>query len=87
MKNKANYNTIPVGQLGIIALPGCEELATKIDHYLKKWRYERNSEQKRTLTSLISPSPASVRVKARLLSSRPSEATTSSSSAIASTTV
>ena len=27
MKNKANYNTIPVGQLGIIALPGCEEIA------------------------------------------------------------
>ncbi len=49
MKNKANYNTIPVGQLGIIALPGCEELAAKIDHYLKKWRYERNSEHKSTL--------------------------------------
>ena len=41
MKNKANYNTIPVGQLGIIALPGCEELAAKIDHYLKKWRFEK----------------------------------------------
>lgn len=49
MKNKANYNTIPVGQLGIIALPGCEELASKIDHYLKKWRFERNSEHKSTL--------------------------------------
>ena len=49
MKNKANYNTIPVGQLGIIALPGCEELGAKIDHYLKKWRYERNSEHKSTL--------------------------------------
>ncbi len=49
MKNKANYNTIPVGQLGIIALPGCEELAAKIDHYLKKWRFERNSEHKSTL--------------------------------------
>ena len=49
MKNKANYNTIPVGQLGIIALPGCEELAAKIDHYLKKWRYERNSEHKSSL--------------------------------------
>ena len=49
MNNKSNYDTIPVGQLGIIALPGCEELAAKIDHYLKTWRYERNSEHKDTL--------------------------------------
>ncbi len=49
MKNKSNYDTIPVGQLGIIALPGCEELAAKVDHYLKTWRYERNSEHKDTL--------------------------------------
>ncbi len=49
MKNLSSYNTIPVGQLGIIALPGCEELAAKIDHYLKKWRYERNSEHKNSL--------------------------------------
>ena len=49
MKNEPNYNTIPVGQLGIIALPGCEEMAKKIDDYLIKWRYERNSEHKNTL--------------------------------------
>ncbi len=49
MKNMSSYDTIPVGQLGIIALPGCEELAAKIDHYLKTWRYERNSEHKDTL--------------------------------------
>ena len=49
MKNEPNYNTIPVGQLGIIALPGCEEMAKKIDSYLIKWRYERNSEHKNTL--------------------------------------
>ena len=49
MKNEPNYNTIPVGQLGIIALPGCEELAQKIDNYLIKWRFERNSEHKNTL--------------------------------------
>jgi len=49
MKSTANYNTIPVGQLGIIALPGCEEMAEKIDYYLKSWRYERNSEHKNTL--------------------------------------
>lgn len=49
MKNEPNYNTIPVGQLGIIALPGCEEMAKKIDSYLIKWRFERNSEHKNTL--------------------------------------
>ena len=49
MKNEPNYNTIPVGQLGIIALPGCEELAKKVDNYLIKWRYDRNSEHKNTL--------------------------------------
>lgn len=49
MRNEPNYKTIPVGQLGIIALPGCEELAQKIDNYLIKWRFERNSEHKNTL--------------------------------------
>lgn len=49
MRNQPNYNTIPVGQLGIIALPGCEELAQKIDNYLIKWRFQRNSEHKNTL--------------------------------------
>ncbi len=49
MRSKANYNTIPVGQLGIIALPGCEELANKIDNYLIRWRFERNVEHKDTL--------------------------------------
>ncbi len=49
MRSEANYNTIPVGQLGIIALPGCEELANKIDNYLIRWRFQRNSEHKDTL--------------------------------------
>lgn len=49
MRSKANYNTIPVGQLGVIALPGCEELANKIDNYLIRWRFERNVEHKDTL--------------------------------------
>ena len=49
MRSEPNYNTIPVGQLGIIALPGCEELANKIDNYLIRWRFQRNSENKDTL--------------------------------------
>ncbi len=43
------FDTIPVGQLGIIALPGCEELAEKIDKYLVRWRHERDSEHKTTI--------------------------------------
>ncbi len=33
--------TIPYGPLGIIALPGCEELAKKIDDYIVQWRKEQ----------------------------------------------
>ncbi len=43
------FETIPVGQLGIIALPGCEDLAKKIDKYLVSWRKERDSEHKTTI--------------------------------------
>ncbi len=43
------FETIPVGQLGIIALPGCEELAQKINNYLVRWRHERDSEHKTTI--------------------------------------
>ena len=43
------FDTIPVGQLGIIALPGCEELAEKIDKYIVRWRHERDSEHKTTI--------------------------------------
>jgi ribose-phosphate pyrophosphokinase len=38
--------TIPYGPLGIIALPGCEALAEKIDKYLVKWRREQADEHK-----------------------------------------
>lgn len=41
--------TIPYGPLGIIALPGCEELATKIDKYLVKWRKEQADDHKDTI--------------------------------------
>lgn len=41
--------TIPVGPLGIIALPGCEELAKKIDRYIVDWREKRESEHKNTI--------------------------------------
>jgi ribose-phosphate pyrophosphokinase len=31
-------NFIPVGEVGLIVLPGCEELAANIDGYLREWR-------------------------------------------------
>lgn len=49
MPEYEDFTTIPVGQLGIVALPGCEEIAKKIDQYLVKWRKERDSEHKMTL--------------------------------------
>ncbi len=49
MPDYQDFTTIPVGQLGILALPGCEEVAKKIDSYLVKWRKERESEHKMTL--------------------------------------
>ncbi len=44
-----NVQTIPYGPLGIIALPGCEALADKIDKYLVKWRRSQASEHKDTI--------------------------------------
>jgi ribose-phosphate pyrophosphokinase len=41
--------TIPYGPLGIIALPGCEELAAKIDSYIVRWREEQAEEHKNTI--------------------------------------
>ncbi|MBQ3080025.1 MAG: ribose-phosphate pyrophosphokinase [Clostridia bacterium] len=32
------FETRPVGPLGLIAMPGCEELGKKINKYLKDWR-------------------------------------------------
>lgn len=34
-------HTLPVGPLGLVALPGCEELAERVDAYLAMWRKER----------------------------------------------
>ena len=44
-----DFSTVPFGTLGILALPGCEELGRKIDSYLVKWRDKRESEHKSTL--------------------------------------
>lgn len=41
--------TIPYGPLGIIALPGTEALAAKIDNYLVKWRAEQAAAHKENI--------------------------------------
>lgn len=45
----SDFTTIPYGKLGIIALPGCEPLAKKIDSYISKWRYESENEHKASI--------------------------------------
>ncbi len=37
------FTTIPFGKLGIIAMPGCEEFAGKIDKYISRWRQENKA--------------------------------------------
>jgi ribose-phosphate pyrophosphokinase len=44
-----NIDSIPYGTLGIISLPGTEELASKIDSYLVEWRHKKESEHKGTI--------------------------------------
>lgn len=44
-----NVENIPYGPLGIIAMPGCEALAGKVDQYLVKWRKEQALEHQNTI--------------------------------------
>lgn len=46
MPDESKLETIPVGQLGIIALKSCESIGSKVDSYIVKWRQERNSKHK-----------------------------------------
>ena len=39
-RSERNLENIPVGALGLITLPGCEELGAKVNDYLVKWRKE-----------------------------------------------
>lgn len=48
-KTAENVETIPVGPLGIIAMPGCEALCDKIDNYLVKWRANQASEHQQNI--------------------------------------
>ena len=46
MPDESKLETIPVGQLGIIALKSCEDIGNKVNAYIVKWRQERNSKHK-----------------------------------------
>lgn len=48
-ENFDELNTIPCGPLGIIALPGCEEICKKVDRYIVNWREARDSKHKTNL--------------------------------------
>jgi len=52
MDYREDFQTIPVGALGIIAMPGCEALGKKIDEYLINWRTERENEHKTSVAFL-----------------------------------
>ncbi|MCI8835941.1 MAG: ribose-phosphate pyrophosphokinase [Ruminococcus sp.] len=39
-RSERNLENIPVGALGLITVPGCEELGEKVNKYLVKWRKE-----------------------------------------------
>ena len=43
-RNEMNYETIPNGTLGLIAMESCREMGEKVDKYLIKFRTERKHE-------------------------------------------
>lgn len=45
-RNERNLENIPVGALGIIALDGCQEMGSRVNDYLVKWRREDGHEHK-----------------------------------------
>ena len=45
-RSERNLENIPVGALGLITVPGCEELGEKVNKYLVKWRKESEHQYK-----------------------------------------
>ena len=41
-----NLDAEPFGDLGIVALRSCREMGAEIDHYIVKWRQEREQDRK-----------------------------------------
>lgn len=49
MPDESKLETIPVGSLGIVAHKSCTALGEKVDHYIVKWRANRQNEHKSTI--------------------------------------
>lgn len=47
--NIDDFQSIPVGTLGIISMRGCEDMVDKINDYIVQWGQERESEHKSTI--------------------------------------
>ena len=48
-QNENITESIPVGELGIIALESCKELGQKVNDYIVSWRKERDLDQSQSL--------------------------------------
>ena len=46
LKDDRNLDTIPVGELGIVAMDNCKELGIKVDKYIAEWRKNRENANK-----------------------------------------
>ena len=49
LREEIEFESIPVGPLGIIPLKSCVEMGNKIDYYITTWRKNRESELKGTI--------------------------------------
>ena len=49
MPQDTHLQTIPVGNLQLVAMESCKPLGQKVDEYLVKWRKERQNENKSTV--------------------------------------
>ena len=47
----SDIKNIPVGPLGVIAMPGCEEMGEKIDQYLKTWHSLQENQDEELYTT------------------------------------
>ena len=45
-RTERTLENIPVGSLGLIPIVGCEELGSKVNDYLVRWRRESAHEHK-----------------------------------------
>ncbi len=50
LEDQPKLESIPVGSLGVIPLPGCAKLGDKVDNYLTTWRTNRENEHADSLT-------------------------------------